>query len=443
MNGRRTRTKMSALIVEDNDEKYAIVAGKFDRLNQDRDDLQIKVTRASDCFGAIEKYDREFFDFIILDLKIPLRCNSSNGEDVQFSKEFYDHVLFGEKELPFLIVGLTSIDKSEYETVFSTHPIFNIEEFVAGSDLWFQNITRRIDFVASAKSAVKKLHSNNYDTDVLILVARENNEFVPIRDGIRWVGGIYSENSEVEGRLNSFGRAELPSGKKLDVGVVCLGEMGLSVSAAVCAQLVHMFRPRYFAMLGMCCGFNDDERYKTKLGDVIIARQTANWDEGMYQTDKAASRKDPFFQNDTKERMPPDDFGLELERVFESEWKNIEASLQNHYLLPESRSETSKVDEFNAEANLHFNLLLSGSSVINSGSKIGEIRKRFSTAVGLEMEAHSVYSAMYCVGGVKPKTVVIKGVADHGDGTKTKAIQKVAAIASLRTFEAIVDKLEQ
>ena len=78
MTGRKTRTKMPALIVEDNDEKYAIVAEKFDRLNQDRDDLQIKVTRASDCFGAIEKYDREFFDFIILDLKIPLRLANSH-----------------------------------------------------------------------------------------------------------------------------------------------------------------------------------------------------------------------------------------------------------------------------------------------------------------------------------------------------------------------------
>lgn len=195
-------------------------------------------------------------------------------------------------------------------------------------------------------------------------------------------------------------------------------------------------------MPGMCCGFRDQEGSETKLGDVIIARQTANWDEGMYEANGNRAIDDPFFQNRTKERSPSADFDEDICRVLESQWSSIEKELMDYYLTPDARKLTDKVKDFDATATLHFGLLLSGSSVVNSISKLAEIRKRFSTSVGLEMEAHSVYVAMNCLTGIRPKSVVIKGVADYGDGSKTKVVQKVASAASFLVLKRLLDKME-
>ena len=435
------RTKMRALIIEDNDEKHSMIKEKFDDLNRRREDVEILLSRAKNCFDGISNYDQNFYDLIILGLKIPVGSGPKSDCDVKYSKEFYDHVVFGDKELPFLIVGLTSIDESEYTGVFDENPIFNIEKFSVANDIWFQNIEARINFVCSAKRAVKNLHSKNYDLDLLIVTAREKNEYDPLVEAIDWMEGSVWNDASLEDRLNTFGLVDFGEAGVLSVGIVCLGEMGLSVSAAVCAQLVNIHRPRYFAMLGMCCGFKDDAEHMTKLGDVIIASQTANWDEGMYHTDKQAAKKDPFFINETKIRNPPNDFAGKVEKALEGEWKNIEKEVCDYYHLPESRAATNGLDTFEKEANLHFGLLLSGSSVINNAKKITEIRKRFSTAYGLEMEAHSVYSAMHCISGAKPGTLVVKGVADHGDGTKTKQVQKIASVASYIVLKRLITRI--
>ncbi|MCC5961479.1 MAG: hypothetical protein JJU08_19300 [Rhodobacteraceae bacterium] len=435
------RTKMQVLIIEDDDKKYKLVKKKFNELNDRRDDLECSLTRAKNCFDGISAYDQNFFDLIILDLKIPLGSGRNSDCDVRYSKEFYEHVIFGERDLPFLIVGLTSVEESEYAEVFDENPIFNIENFSVASDEWFRNIESRINFVCSAKRAVKNLHSKNYDLDLLIVTAREKNEYEPLIEAMGWLDGSLWSDAHLEDRLHRFGMVKFDEAGIFSVGVVCLGEMGLSVSAAVCAQLVNIHRPKYFAMLGMCCGFKDDEKHMTKLGDVIIASQTANWDEGMYQVDNKAAQRDPFFINETKIRNPPNDFAGKVEKVLEGQWKSIEKEINDYYHLPQSRAVTADLDNFDKEASLHFGLLLSGSSVINSVDKVTEIRKRFSTAYGLEMEAHSIYSAMHCISGAKPRTLVVKGVADHGDGTKTKQVQKIATVASYIVFKRIITKM--
>lgn len=434
------KTAIKMLIVEDDLDKFAIIASNFSKFNSESKLLSITIDHAKDILEATESFTKNYYDVVILDLKLPL--SSGNGDDcnVDNSKGFYSHVLKSDKK-PFLIVGLTSLKPEEYVNIFETHSTFNIETFSAGSDVWFKNIVSRIEFVAGARQALSTVMANNFNFDVIILVARENNEFDPIVDTVDWLGDFHTENPLVGHRKNAFGRVRIGS-KILDIGIICLGEMGLSITSAITTQLVHIFRPRYFAMLGMCCGFKDEGYAKTKLGDVIIARQTANWDEGMYDGQYGTEVDEPFFVNRTKEKSPSSEFEADIDRVLESQWGDISENIKDYYLSPEARKFTDQVDGFDANPEIHFNLLLSGSSVINSVSKISEIRKRFSTSVGLEMESHSIYVATNALTGIRPKSVVIKGVADYGDGTKTKAVQKVASVASYKVLKAILDKVE-
>ena len=83
--------------------------------------------------------------------------------------------------------------------------------------------------------------------------------------------------------------------------------------------------------------------------------------------------------------------------------------------------------------------MVSGACVIDSESLIGTIEARFPRAFGLEMEAHSIYAAVECAIGLKPRTLVIKGVADFGDGTKAKPVQALASVGAYLTYRAILE----
>lgn len=421
------------LIVEDNDSKYRKVAEKLQ--SHLSAELSLKLERAPSTFSAIEKYNKQFFDVIILDLSIPL--NDGNGPcNIEHSKEFYEYVLRSERGQPFLIVGLTVYPPTAYKELFEAHPIFSVENYRAAK--WSANIASRIRQITMAKSALSRFLENNHSYDVIVLVARYENEYLPIKEVIPWLNEP-DKNPRLGERSNCFGSIRTPSGTRLSLGIVCLGEMGLSVSAAIASQLINMFRPRYFAMLGMCCGFKDERMAKkTKLGDLIIARNTANWDEGKYATKDETTDTDPYFHHRAVEKQFYESSEGKLVQILERKKGKVQKEIRNYYESSVKEEIDEGEVEFPADSNIHFDLILSGSSVVDNAKMIDEIRDRFSASVGLEMEAHSVYSAVDAIFGVKPTTLVIKGVADHGDGGKLKYLQKYASAASYLVFQNLL-----
>ncbi len=77
--------------------------------------------------------------------------------------------------------------------------------------------------------------------------------------------------------------------------------------------------------------------------------------------------------------------------------------------------------------------------MIDSHDMINVIEKRFPRALALEMEAHSIYSAADSCTGLRPRTLVIKGVADFGDGSKAKPVQAMASVGALFCFLQILE----
>jgi len=435
----KIQSKIRILVIEDNNKKFEDIEKRFDTLNGSQTAVKFLLTRSKGVISSVLAYDKNFFDIVILDLMLPV--GEGNGEDnegccIENAVDVYDHIKSSPSGSPFLIVGLTALKKDEYQEHFSDDPILSIESYKGTG--WFNSIIEKIDFVVRGKTAFGSFLDNNHSIDVIVLTARSKNEFKPIVDDVEWVDDISYPHPRIQGRSNAFGRITHSDGSRLEIGIVCLGEMGLSIAASYTTQLMHMFRPRYFAMLGMCCGFKESDLEKTaKLGDVIVARQTANWDEGKYSDSEI--KLDPMFHHRAIERSPENSTTEEIKQILEDVGDEIESELKSLYESEKYASCHSEIEGFDTSAKLHFELLLSGSSVVNSASKVEQIKKRFSSAVGLEMEAHSVYSAQNCLLGLKPKTLVLKGVADYGDGSKTKSIQSMASVASWRTFLKILE----
>lgn len=432
------------LIIDDDPDKLASIEESVRTTSLLEASVRIHIDRA-ECFQqSTRRLDSSYYDVIILDLKIPILVGDEAR--VEHSRSLYNYIRKIAPFKPFYILGLTSADEAEVREIFTEKPDFTIERFSSGGE-WIEKLSRQINFVVNAKAGLMNYLNNNYGLDVLIVTARKSNEYDPILSSIEWEGGFSAPHHGLKGMHNRFGSVRIGETFR-KFGIICLDEMGFSHSAAVTVDLVNMFRPRFMAMLGMCCGLkklplpgDDRQRARVKLGDVIVASETCCWDEGKYEDGDPKLTKSAFFNNRAVNKYPDTEYWRFVERHIDENQATIESNIQEYY-------EGANLDViceslkggvvFSEKSVIHRRPIVSGACVIDSGKMIEEIEARFPRAFGLEMEAHAFYSAIGCCAGLKPRALVIKGVADFGDGTKTKSVQPLASTASYLTYKSVL-----
>lgn len=424
------------LVVEDTDEKYDDIRNKFVGPDCVLADYKMLLERAKSYTEAAILIEKQYFDVVILDLMLPL-VNGGTDHKFEYAKSLYDSVVGKQGAGPFLIVGLSAFAPEKYSEYFSENEIFSIEDYQ--SDNWIANIAGRIRFISRGKAGLRQFLNNNFEMDAILLTARKRNEFDPICAALNWLPGTIASNPRISDFKNKFGIVKLSNGKEVKLGVICIGVMGLSISAGVTARVIQQFRPKFLAMVGMCCGFQSQT--ETNLGDVVIARQTANWDEGKYDSKK--KRDDPedlFFHNRAIEKSPSSSFVRRIEQVLEDKQSEIEKKI-GIYLKDRDLSKLSAEvkQKISGECKVHFGQMVSGASVVDNLQIVEKILARFPQAIALEMEAHSIYSASEVMDGVIPDTIVVKGVADHGDGKKKSAFQPIASVAAAMVAMEILE----
>lgn len=414
------------LIVEDVKSKYDVVRRSLLKKFREANIKEVKILRAESYTGAVLKCNSNYFDVIILDLKIPFVDGGMPefSASVQFLK-----FIESSPYKPFKTVGLSSFSSEEYASESASNLKIEVCKYDPLDFSWLDQILITFKTVSAGKDSLLHYQRNNYELDVLIVTARYGNEYVPILNEINWLSSPHIDLRLGENLKNSFGQIRLRKGVTISVGIVCIQTMGLSVSAAMTGFLISLLRPRYMFMLGMCCGLKDDRcPSKLLIGDVIVASETACWDEGKYSEE--VKRNDPFYVK-ARARVPSDGLRKSLSGFLETNEDHLQsvlATVSSKFKL--SEIEKNCGEEITKSPNVHSGLMLSGSSVVDSVSQVALVRERFSTAIGLEMEAHAIYSAVDSSVGIAPQALVIKGVADHGQGKKNKAAQPWAAALS-------------
>lgn len=443
----RKSEQIKLLIVEDTPEKLNAIKNAIHDCKLTKEGVQFIIETAT-CFSQAQSLlENDYFDTIILDLKIPVM--PSGESRIEHSKSLYEFVRDVAPYKPFYVLGLTSVPLDEVGQDFIETANFTIRTYDSEGS-WLDQLMNRVSFVLGAKSGLSHYLNNNSGLDALIVTARKKNEFDPIVDQIEWLGDANAPKPELGDIRNTFGKVDVEEGKSISLGVVCLDEMGLSHSAAVTAGLVSILRPRYLAMLGMCCGLKKivrpDEAGRLpgavcKLGDVIVARETCCWDEGKYVDTDPSLTESPFFNNRAVDKSPDPSFWRRVDRLLDEEKGEISDSIKSLYEgYDVDQVQSSLIGDvvFSSDASVLWGSMVSGACVIDSEEMIEAIEKRFPRALGLEMEAHSIYSASASTIGLQPNALVIKGVADFGDGTKAKPVQAMASRASYIVFQRIL-----
>lgn len=431
---------IKTLYIEDNDVKFSDVCTS---LGANNGDGSLAMRRAANFIEAAELLKSQHFDLVILDIRIPYA--KGRAPQSEASEDVVSLISNGETFSPSFIIGLTEypeeIDKN------GNYPIeyFTVEKYSLSDRSWVNKLKRHIAHIVSSKDASLSYHYNSYGYDLLLICARAENEFKVVDNMIRWEGGtrrissLFSANTCVAGVWNTSG------GMALKVALLCLERTGLSSAAAITSAGIAYFRPRVVSMLGMCCGINPPGGTDPQaLGDVIVMSETFCWDEGRYSERVSAQEDITFFEARPSAGNMTTALRKSAEQMIERDRPALEKRLAEAYAeisLTNPILEAGK--QVPTKPKVRMGLNVSGSSVVAAKEQTAEITTRFPGALGLEMECHAIYSACYLAPGVAPEAVCIKGVADFGDGRKSKEYQRLATVGSFIVLEELLDRRDR
>jgi CheY-like chemotaxis protein len=167
------------LIIEDGPEKGAAVKEKISAAARE---VPTQIELVPNLHGALKKLEATYFDLVILDIRIPAATIGPRAEN---SRVIIEQLASGQLIMPACVVGLTAFEE-EYKAEFAyfTENLLSLERYDPNDDTWVRNIANRIRFVARWRSAFARAHNFAYGSDLLILVARTENEYKPILDAI-------------------------------------------------------------------------------------------------------------------------------------------------------------------------------------------------------------------------------------------------------------------
>jgi nucleoside phosphorylase len=322
-------------------------------------------------------------------------------------------------------------DLMKEEKEFYDEKMFSIERFSLIEQDWANRISARIRYISQSKMASLNFSINNFDTDLLIVCARYENEFDPIEKAMKWVTPPIRHSMFFPDNHCLIGMLKLETGSVSCV-CVCLEQMGIGASASIVSNAITVFRPRIVSMLGMCCGFGSPKcSSPSTAGDVIVVRESACWEEGKYA---------PEFKNRARVRTISDTFEQKVAKTIENANSKIAPKMEK-YIKSNKRTLERQGIDVTYVPRVKYGMLVSGSSVVASSDQVEEIMDRFPAALGTEMEMYGVYTAAALAMGIKPTPIGVKGVADFGDGGKHDKFQKYASVLSFITLEALLAEI--
>ncbi|MEH2480635.1 nucleoside phosphorylase/CheY-like chemotaxis protein [Nitrobacteraceae bacterium AZCC 2146] len=424
------------LIVEDSAEKYQRIVALLEvRLSH----ISCKFVWADEYNSAVRTLTESTFDLVVLDLLIPVAAGTVSAEN---SRTLLSMMQAGELTPVPHIIGLTQHSAvAETERAYYSESLLALELFSFETEDWADRIAGKIIYLIKSKTASVQFISNNYQTDLLIVVARYENEFKPISEKMDWESDPSKNSPYFPTHRTLTGRMTFEGGRSLRTTLICIGEMGIASAAVLTSQAISLLRPRIVSMLGMACGFNHERSSSPALfGDVLIARECACWEEGKYL--EYGKEKERLFRNRANIRTVDGAIAPVLSATIETASESIVPIFATFLKSAGSRKLREAYGEsIRQTPELKYGMVVSGSSVIADSAQIDEIIKRHPSAVGLEMELYGVFTAAQKCVGRPPGVLGIKGVADFGDGAKHKHIQAYASILSFYTLIGILREL--
>jgi nucleoside phosphorylase/CheY-like chemotaxis protein len=349
--------------------------------------LESNINIADNAVAARKALNSGSYDLLLLDLILPPRLGERETAETGLGllRQIMED---GELPPPRSVVGVTADAQA-------------LAEF----DTEFRNLTTQILFYDPAKSDWKtSLHnliasirasianSKNFNCDVCFITALRDPELLGILAlPIQWG----AEESMGNGVLFQRGVYEL-NGKKLSLICAHSTQMGLVAAAFMTRLLIEHFRPRIVTMTGICGGVGN-----TKLGDVIIAEKSWDWQSGKWLHDGT------FESAPDQKDASPDLVG------FARGMNSVAQDFYGAYVGQRPQTPPRIV----------VGPLVSGSAVVENLELQDRFKLQHRKAVAVDMECYGVYFSAFMSPPPTPKFICIKAVSDLSNKHKSDDIQ--------------------
>lgn len=250
--------------------------------------------------------------------------------------------------------------------------------------------------------------TDNFKSDVGIVCALQYPELEAV---IEASGGHASWTVVGDARLTHVYRETsitTVENKVLRLVATTSTSMGLTAAAIATTQLVHQFRPRLVAMIGIAAGTHSSNK---QFGDVLVADPSVDYNSGKV-----------IAQGGIRE-FQPDPYPIGLHPRLRSLLQKYRG--QNSPLFKEIRLRWH--GKTPPEANrAHVGPVGAADQVIDDASRIIEIQQNWRKLIGVEMETYGVYRAVLESPEPKPRSVSFKSVCDFA-AEKSDSWQDYAA----------------
>jgi nucleoside phosphorylase len=232
------------------------------------------------------------------------------------------------------------------------------------------------------------------------VITASPDEFASIRSLLIDVKQV--QTSDVNDSVSYYTGILRGVGKEFSIILPYPLDMGISSAVVLTTKIITNFHPKYLFMVGIAAG----NKKINNIGDILIAEKSLNYNEvvEVEKKDKTTSRK--FMQN-------PDSINKHL--------KTQLSQFSNSDHIKEIESAYAEKDKIEKRLKCSIGLMVTGSSLVRSQSKVEEINETYLNVIGLDMETHGFYYASaHNLKQMSPYFASIKAVSDFGDNTEHK-----------------------
>lgn len=210
---------------------------------------------------------------------------------------------------------------------------------------------------------------------LILVVTRVEREAVlaAVRERVRSAPALDRSSGRTIYALGVIGGAELLLAQAAEQGTGTAGGMLITAS-----EVISQVNPDYVVLAGICFGLRPE--HGQQLGDIVVASRIQNIDPRKVSDD--ADR--PVLYRGVHVSSSP--VLLDRFTVAETTW---------------------------AGQRVHFGLVLTSNTLVDSARVVGELRRDFPDAVAGEMESAGVYEAAVTA-DAKPDWIMVKGISDWG-----------------------------
>ena len=397
------RESIRVLIVEDDTEKLGQILNAIRAADPNE---AVLVSDVRDAMSARRLVERERFDLLILDLRIPNRLGGT-AEAKEGADLLREITARPKYHRPYHIIGITAFDDSFNESsALFDEQLWILLKYDLTSDAWSKKLGNKIRYLLGSKELLRFSDGSSYETDLAIVTALDTVEF----DAVRRLAGPWTD-CDVPHDSTRYLRTEFSGeGRRMSVIAAAAPRMGMAMSAVLASKVIHNFRPRFLCMCGIAAGVGG----KTNVGDILVADPSWDWGSGKRKVE------------DGKSVFMPAPHQLPLTPDIRDKLKAFADSTS---VLAEIRA---KWPGTKAPHNIriHVGPLASGAAVLADPAVVDEVKEQQRHLVGIEMEIYGVLTAAENCPRPRPVAFSLKSVCDFGDTGKSDEHQAYAAFTS-------------